>query len=52
MMRLPGKWHEWAEYDEEGFLCGIREDAPDEAKKEYEEYRKETEEAKKRGIKL
>lgn len=51
-MRIPGKWEEWAKYNSDGFLCGISEDAPEEAKKEYEEYVKETEAAKKRGIKI
>lgn len=51
-MRIPGTWNEWAKYDEDGFLCGIREDAPEEAKKEYEQYLEETKKAKEKGIKL
>lgn len=51
-MRIPGGWENWAEYNEDGFLCGIRDDAPEEAKKAYSEHLKEQEEAKKKGIKL
>lgn len=52
-MRIPGIWDEWAEYDNDGFVCGIRKDAPEEAKKYYEQYLEKTKNAKgKKGIKL
>jgi hypothetical protein len=39
-------------FSEAGFLVGIREDAPEDIKKEYAAYLKLKEEAAKEGIKL
>lgn len=39
-------------FSEMGFLVGIREDAPENIKKEYAAYLKEKEKAEKEGIKL
>lgn len=33
-----GKWFEWAVFDDDGNICGIREDATDEAKREYKQF--------------
>ena len=38
-MRVKMSFDDWLLYDEDG-ACGIREDAPEEAKKDYEEYLK------------
>ncbi len=48
-MREPAIWDEWAMYDDDGFLCGVRSDAPDEVKKAYEHFVLETEKMKKSG---
>ena len=45
------RWFEYAVFDEDG-VCGIKEDAPDEIKKEYDEYLKEQETFKRDGIKV
>lgn len=45
-------FYEYAVYDEDGFLDGLREDSPEEVKADYEVYLKEQEEAKNKGIKL
>ena len=42
----------YATYDSDGLMNGIREDAPDYIKDEYEAYLKEMEEAKRKGIKM
>lgn len=31
-------YHEWAILDEEGFIIRLRDDAPEEVKRSYEEY--------------
>lgn len=48
-MREPAIWDKWAIYDDDGFLCGIRPDAPDDAKKAYELFMLEKENMKKSG---
>lgn len=42
----------WAEFDEIGDLVGIREDAPDAAKKAYKEFTGLMDEAKRNGVKI
>lgn len=51
-MRLEPIWWEWTIANENGFMCGIRDDAPEDIKKEYEKYLEEKEELKKKGIKI
>lgn len=46
------KFFKYATYDEDGFINGVRDDAPDEIKKEYAEFVKEQEEARINGIKI
>jgi hypothetical protein len=48
------KWQRFEEYltfDEDGFWNGVREDTPEEIKREYEEYLREKEELLKQGYK-
>ena len=47
MMTKPD-WWQYATFDEDGFLTGIREDAPETAKAEYAEWKKDTEQ----GLKI
>lgn len=47
MMAKPD-WWQYATFDEDGFLTGIREDAPETAKAEYAEWKKDTEQ----GLKI
>ncbi len=37
-MRTEAIWDKWVVYDEDGFVCGIRPDAPDDVKKAYEDH--------------
>ena len=47
------RWFEYAKFDEDVVcVCGIKEDAPDEIKKEYAEYLKEREIFERNGIKV
>lgn len=39
-MKTKPDWLDYAIYDDDG-LCGIRDDAPDELKKSYNEYKEE-----------
>lgn len=48
-MRMEAVWDNWMEYDEDGFCCGIRDDAPEEVKKAYSEYIAEREAAAEKG---
>lgn len=48
-MRIEEVWDSWLEYDEDGFVSGIREDAPDDVKAAYSEYLSELEKMKKSG---
>lgn len=48
-MRIEMIWDEWMIYDDDGFCCGIRPDAPKHVKKAYEEYVADQEAAKKSG---
>ena len=34
-------WVDYATYDEDGFINGVREDTPEEVKKAYKEHQKE-----------
>ena len=48
-MRIEMIWDEWMLYDEDGFCCGIRPDAPADVKKAYKEYVAKQEAEKKTG---
>ncbi len=48
-MRIEMIWDDWMLYDDDGFCCGIRPDAPEDVKKAYQEYVAEQEAAKKSG---
>lgn len=37
-MRLPEIWDSYVIRDDDGYVCGISDDAPDEAKKAFDEY--------------
>lgn len=43
-------WFDYAEFNEDGDVIGIKKDAPDEIKKEYDSYLKKQKAAKKEGI--
>ena len=45
------RFYEYATYDDDGFISGVREEAPEEIKKEYENFMKERAEAIKNGFK-
>ncbi len=50
--KLPlGKWFEWAIFDDDGNMCGIREDAPDEYKQAYHQFIEKKNELNEKGIK-
>jgi hypothetical protein len=49
-MRIEEVWDKWMKYDEDGFVCGIREDAPDEVKAAYKRHLAEMEEARENGL--
>lgn len=51
-MMVKPIWWDWATFNEDGFLSGIDENAPEEIKKEYEKYLEEEAERKKKGIKI
>ena len=42
-MRIEQVWDKWMMYDDNGFVSGIRDDAPDDVKKAYQEYLAELE---------
>ena len=44
-MRTEAIWDKWMLYDEDGFVCGIRPDAPDDVKAAYAEHLAEIKEA-------
>lgn len=48
-MRIEMIWDAWLLYDEDGFCCGIRNDAPDDVKKAYNQYISEQEALKQSG---
>ena len=50
-MNKPLFW-DYAIFSDEGFLSGISEDAPEDVKKSYEDYLREQEELKRKGIKI
>ncbi|MCR0266071.1 hypothetical protein MKC73_19445 [[Clostridium] innocuum] len=52
MMMFKPDWWDYANFNDEGFLKGIKEDSPPEIKKQYEEYLKQEENHRKEGIKL
>ena len=39
-MRERQIWDDWVKYNNAGYINGIRDDAPDDVKKSYEEYMK------------
>ena len=42
-------WIDYATYDEVGFISGVRDDAPDNVKKAYEEHQKELQKHRNNG---
>lgn len=42
-MRTEAIWDKWMLYDDDGFSCGIRPDAPDEVKEAYKKHISEME---------
>lgn len=48
-MRIHEKWDDWVLYDEDGFRCGLRQDAPDDVKKAYSQFLAEQEAMKAAG---
>lgn len=51
-MMLKPSWYDYATYDNDGFINGIKDDAPDEAKEAYKEYIKEEKKAEKENVKI
>lgn len=51
-MMIEPIWWKWAKFGDDGYLCGIKEDAPEEIKKEYEKFLEEEAERQKKGIKI
>lgn len=51
-MEKRKNWIDWATYDEDGFINGIMDNAPEDARLSYEQYLKEKESQKKRNIKV
>lgn len=49
-MRTEEIWDKWMEYDKDGFVCGIRHDAPDEVKAAYKKHLAEVEAAMDSGL--
>lgn len=49
-MTLLLGWVDYATYNEDGYISGIRDDAPPEIKEQYDKYLKEAEEMKKDGF--
>ena len=49
-MEIKPIWYDYAIFDDECEITGIREDAPPEAKKAYDEYVKYIQECEKEGI--
>ena len=49
-MRTESVWDKWMLYDEDGFVCGINPDAPDEVKAAYKEHLAEVEAAMENGL--
>ena len=52
IMREKQIWDDWATYNEDGYVNGVKDNAPDDVKKAYEQYLHEKEELNKRGIKI
>lgn len=44
-MREKEIWDDWVKQDEDGFACGIREDAPEDVKEAYNEYMRKKKES-------
>lgn len=51
-MMIKPDWWEYATYDDDGFVNGIREDAPENIKEAYSEYLKEKATLQEKGIKI
>ncbi len=43
---------DYATFDNDGNLSGVKDDAPDEVKRDYQKFKKKEEKLKKRGIKI
>lgn len=44
-------WFDWATFDSDGFVNGVKSEAPEEVKKAYDDYLRKKEEDMKNGIK-
>jgi hypothetical protein len=51
-MMIEPVWWEYAIFDENGFLCGLDSNAPNEMKEAYKTFLKEEKERKEKGIKI
>lgn len=51
-MMIKPKWWEYATFDDDGFINGIKEDAPKEIKDAYSQYLKQEKEAEKSKVKI
>ena len=51
-MRIKEVWDDWVISNEDGFRCGIKNDAPEEVKKAYTDFLKKEQENQKNSIKL
>ena len=48
-MMVEPVWARYATYDDDGYVSGIRDDAPQEAKEAFEKYQEEQREYQERG---
>lgn len=51
ILRVKEIWDDWVIYDEDGFRCGIKDDAPDKVEKVYNDFLKKEQENQKNNIK-
>lgn len=51
-MMLKPKWYDYATFDDDGYINGIRDDAPKAEKEDYEKYVKEEGKAKQENLKI
>lgn len=50
-MRLPEIWDDWVVYDDKG-ISGIRDDAPDDVKKAFEEWQNKQKDLESQHLKI
>lgn len=51
-MMIKQVWHDYIILDDDGFQCGIRDDAPESVKQAYAKYLQEEADRKQNNIKL